>query len=146
MNTANVQQDINKKGVFNGIGMGFNKGKRRLLGVVEGRRVKSLLRFFREFGKERCARIKVICSDMWQPYLKVIKKKLPGALNVLDRFHIAKKLGEAVDQVRREEVKSLSKEGYDPILKNARYCFLKRLENLTHIPHALRLEDRINHL
>jgi transposase len=109
----------------------IDKEKRRLLGVVEGRRVKSLLRFFRDFGKERCAKIKVICSDMWQPYLKVIKKKLPDALNVLDRFHIAKKLGEAVDQVRREEVKSLAKDGYDPILKNARYCFLKRLANLT---------------
>ena len=30
----------------------IDKGKRRLLGVVEGRRVKSLLRFFRDFGKE----------------------------------------------------------------------------------------------
>lgn len=109
----------------------IDQGSRRLLGVVDGRRVKSLLRFFRDFGKARCSRIKVVCSDMWQPYLKVIKKKLPEALNVLDRFHIAKKLGEAVDQVRREEVKSLGKEGYEPILKNARYCFLKRLENLT---------------
>ena len=109
----------------------IDKGKRRLLGVVDGRRVKSLLRFFHHFGKHRCAQIKAVCSDMWQPYLKVIKKKLPEALNILDRFHIVKKLGEAVDQVRRDEVKSLHKQGYEPLLKNSRYCFLKRLENLT---------------
>lgn len=109
----------------------IDQGKRRLLGVVDKRRVRSLLSFFREFGSERCTKIEVICSDMWKPYLKVIKKKLPNALNVLDRFHIVKKLNEAVDQVRREEVRSLKKDGYEPILKNARYCFLKRLENLT---------------
>jgi transposase len=44
---------------------------------------------------------------MWKPYLNVIAAMLPAALNVLDRFHIAKKLGEAVDEVRREEVKQL---------------------------------------
>ncbi len=68
---------------------------------------------------------------MWHPYLKVVKKKLTNALNVLDRFHIAKKLNEAVDQVRREEATKMRKEGYEPILKNSRYCFLKRIENLT---------------
>jgi transposase len=43
----------------------------------------------------------------------------------------SKKLGEAVDQVRRDETKRLHQEGYEPILKNSRYCFLKRPENLS---------------
>jgi transposase len=29
---------------------------------------------------------------MWKPYLNVIAAMLPAALNVLDRFHIAKSL------------------------------------------------------
>ncbi len=41
--------------------------------------------------------VKFVCSDMWRPYLKVIREILPQALNILDRFHIAKKLNEAVD-------------------------------------------------
>jgi len=109
----------------------IDKGSRRLLGVLEGRTIKTMVRYFRDFGKERCERVKVVCTDMWHPYLKVVAKKLTNALNVLDRFHIAKKLGEAVDQVRREEVAKLHKEGYEPVLKNARYCFLKRVTNLT---------------
>jgi transposase len=48
--------------------------------------------------------------------VKVIAQVLPRALNVLDRFHIAKKLGEAVDQVRREETKELHAGGYEPVL------------------------------
>ena len=67
---------------------------------------------------------------MWHPYLKVIAEQLPSALNVLDRFHVVKKLGEAVDQVRRDESKRLHHDGYEPVLKNSRYCFLKRPENL----------------
>jgi len=42
------------------------------------------------------AQIKVICSDMWKPYLKVIAKHLPKAINVLDRFHIMQKFGKAI--------------------------------------------------
>ncbi len=104
---------------------------RRLLGVVEGRKVKSLIRFFFDFGRENCASIKVVCSDMWKPYLKVIAKKLPNALNILDRFHIVKKLNEAVDAVRREETRQMRREGYEPVLTGSRYCFLKRKANLT---------------
>jgi len=109
----------------------IDRGSRRLLGIVDGRRAKSLLRFFREFGRERCARVKVVCSDMWKPYLKVVAKKLPGALNVLDPFHIAKKLGEAVDEIRRTEAREMRRDGYEPVLTGSRYCFLKRVANLT---------------
>ncbi len=68
---------------------------------------------------------------MWKPYLKVIKKKMPQALNILDRFHIVKKLNEAVDSVRKEESKQLKQQGYEPVLDKTKYCFLKNEENLT---------------
>ena len=68
---------------------------------------------------------------MWKPYLNVIKRCLPNALNVLDRFHIVKKLTEAVDNTRREETRRLKEEGYDPVLTKSRYSYLKRPENLT---------------
>lgn len=109
----------------------IDNGCKRLLGVIRDRNTASLTGFFEEFGEERRAKIKVVCSDMWKPYLNVIRKMLPAALNVLDRFHIAKKLGEAVDEVRRQEAKQLARDGYEPILKNSRYCFLKRPRNLT---------------
>ena len=36
---------------------------------------------------------------MWQAYLKVIAKKLPEALHILDRYHIVANLNKALDQV-----------------------------------------------
>ena len=109
----------------------LDKSNKRLLYVAKKRTVKSLLGFFRLIGKKACTEIKFVCSDMWPAYLKVIKKKAPQALNILDRFHIVAKLNDAVDTVRKAEVKSLAKDGYEPILKESKYCFLKREENLT---------------
>ena len=36
--------------------------------------------------KARSTRLKFVCRDMWAPYLKVIKKKAPQAMNVLTGF------------------------------------------------------------
>ena len=38
---------------------------------------------------------------MWAPYLKVIAKKAPQALNILDRFHIVRKFNVAIDEIRQ---------------------------------------------
>ena len=104
---------------------------RRLLWSGPERKVKTLLRFFHQFGKERCSRLKYVCSDMWVPYLKVIKKKAPLALNILDRFHIMKKFNEAIDEVRRQEVRRLKESGEENILIRGRWLLLKRAANLT---------------
>jgi len=55
----------------------INAGMRRLLFVGKERKAKTLLRFFRGFGKERCEKLKLVCSDMRKAYLKVIEKKAP---------------------------------------------------------------------
>ena len=109
----------------------LDAGARRLLWCGPERKIKTLLRFFRMFGKERSVRLKFVCSDMWGPYLKVIAKKAPNALNVLDRFHIMKKFGEALDLVRRQEVAAFKTKGQDNLLEHGRWALLKRPENLT---------------
>lgn len=109
----------------------IDSGAKRLLYIAQKRTIKSLLRFFFELRKSGCERLKFVCSDMWKPYLKVIKKKAPQALHILDRFHIVAKLNKAVDEVRRAEVKRLKDEGYEEILKHSKYCFLKNESNLT---------------
>ena len=53
----------------------IDEGVRRLLWVREDRKTRTLLKFFRSFGRERSAQLRFICSDMWQPYLKVIARK-----------------------------------------------------------------------
>jgi len=103
---------------------------RRLLFVGPNRDSAAFSAFFDEMGEQWCAEITHVCSDMWQAYLKVIKKRLENAIHILDRFHIVKLLNEAVDKVRRQEAAELRKQGLD-LLKGMRYVFLKRPENLT---------------
>jgi len=109
----------------------LNAGTRRLLWSGSERKAKTLLRFFREFGKERSNRIKFVCSDMWAPYLKVIAKKAPNALNILDRFHIMRKFNEAIDEIRREEITQFKTENQDNVLNKGRWLLLRRPENLS---------------
>ena len=107
---------------------------RRLLWIGEKRTQKTLTSFFKDMNSKQenfSKQIKVICSDMWRPYLKIIAKHLPQAINVLDRFHIMQKFGKAIDKVRAEETKRLRKENKQPVLSKSRWCFLKRRENLT---------------
>jgi transposase len=104
---------------------------RRLLHIAPGRTVRSLLSFFRMLGATRSAALKFVCSDMWQPYLKVIAKKASQAVHVLDRFHIMAKMNKAIDEVRAAETKRLKGDGYEHVLKHSRWCLLKRPENLT---------------
>ena len=108
----------------------LNAGARKLLWCGPERRTKTLLRFFWEFGKERSAQLKFVCSDMWAPYLKVIAKKAPQALNILDRFHIMRKFNEAIDEIRRDEVKRFKADEQENVLERGRWLLLKRPENL----------------
>ena len=66
----------------------LNGQSRRLLHVSKGRTVKSLLGFFLMLKRAKInAResIRYVCSNMWKAYLKVIGKKLPETLHILDR-------------------------------------------------------------
>ncbi len=104
---------------------------KRLLWIGKKRKVKTLLGFFRWFGKERSESLRFICSDMWKPYLKVIAKKVGQAVHVLDRFHIMANLSKAIDEVRTTEARDLKAKGYEPVLTKTRWLLLKRPENLS---------------
>jgi len=109
----------------------IQEGCKRLLYVGVDRTEKSLSGFFEMLGQARAKALRFVCSDMWQPYLKVIAAKAGQAIHVLDRFHIMAKMNKAIDEVRAGEVKRLKRDGYEPVLKHSRWCLLKRPENLT---------------
>ena len=108
----------------------LDAGCRRLLWVGQDRTVKTLLRFFQFWGQERTAALQYVCSDMWQPYLKVLAKKAGHAVHILDRFHIMANLNKALDQVRAEEMRALRAKGQGAILSHSRWCLLKHPRNL----------------
>ena len=52
-------------------------------------------------------------------------------IHVLDRFHIMSYFSKAIDEVRADEARKLKQEGFEPVLKGSRWCWLKRPENLS---------------
>jgi transposase len=109
----------------------IDAGVRRLLWVGLDRTEESLRGFFRTLTDEMKNSIRYLCSDMWKPYLNVLAKEASSAIHVLDRFHIMQAMNKAIDEVRAEEARQLKRDGYEPVLKRARWCLLKRPENLT---------------
>jgi len=122
----------------------IDEHRKRLLWVGQHRKVKTLLRFFRWFGKQRSAALEFICSDMWKPYLRVVAKKAAQAVHILDRFHIMSQMSKAIDEVRAKEARQLSAQGYEPVLKGSRWLLLKRPENLTE-KQEVRLADLLRY-
>ena len=98
----------------------------RLLWLGKERTVETFEGFFTLIGKELAAQIEYVCSDMWKPYLRVIREKCSQALHILDRFHIMAKMNEALDDVRAAESRKMAEEGHAPLLKKSRWCVLKR--------------------
>ena len=109
----------------------IGEGTRPLLAVAEERTEASLRSCLESLGEAACKQVRYVCSDMWKPYLNVIAERLGEAVHVLDRFHVMQKFGKAIDEIRAEEAKRLQRDGYEPVLKRSRWCFLKRPENLT---------------
>ncbi len=116
----------------------------RLLWIGKERTVATFEGFFAMIGQERAAQIEFVCSDMWKPYLRVIRERCSQALHILDRFHIVAKMNEALDEVRAEEARSMAREGHEPLLKKTRWCILKRRQNLTS-KQRFRLRDLLRY-
>jgi transposase len=109
----------------------IEQGCIRLLWIGKDRTVESFEQFFNLIGKTTSDGIQFVCSDMWKPYLRVIRERCANAVNILDRFHIVAKMNDALDDVRAAEARRLIEDGYQPVLKKTRWCVLKRKANLT---------------
>ena len=71
--------------------------------VADDRKQEALEAYFEGLGPEACAALERIAMDMWAPYIAATRAQVPDAdaKIVFDKFHIAKHLGDAVDQVRK---------------------------------------------
>jgi transposase len=99
---------------------------RRLLWVGRRRTKATLRRGLKVLGPAVVSGLRYVCSDMWQPYLKVMAQQAGQALHILDRFHIVQHLNQAVDQVRRAESTRLHGKPIAAKLKKMRWKLLRR--------------------
>lgn len=103
-----------------------------VLHVADGRKRKDLEAFFDQFSAEERGRVESVAMDMWRPYIDATTAKIPNAERKIafDKFHVAKHLGDAVDQVRRKEHRGLAADG-DQRLAKSKYTWLRNPDSFT---------------
>lgn len=96
----------------------------------EGKSADTLRQFFEALGPKRCAKLEAVTIDMSGAYIKAVSEATPQAKIIFDRFHVQRLAHDAVDEVRREEVRqAVAKD--KKALKNTRWPLLKNQWNLT---------------
>ena len=102
----------------------------RVLDVVQERTGEAADQLWATLTPEQKQTVEAVAVDMWEPFIRTIEKQVPEADIVHDKFHVSKYLGEAVDQVRRQEHKELMAQG-DETLKGTRQLWLYNPENFS---------------
>jgi transposase len=107
----------------------YDLERSRLVWIGENRDAETMNRFFEWLGPRRARSIVIVCCDMWAIYLAAVRKRLPRAIAVFDRFHVVQHLNRAVDDVRRETWRLLKGEERTAF-KRTRWLWLKNPWNL----------------
>jgi len=111
----------------------------RIVWVGRGRGQEALQGFWRRL-KASGARVEAVAMDMSHAYAAAVAQKLPGALVVFDRFHVVKKMNEALDELRRELVRQAESPDERLAIKGTRWLLLYRRDRLDAEQHT-RLEE-----
>lgn len=112
----------------------------RVVWVAPGKNADTVRAFFDALGAERAERLELVAIDMSGAYIEAVREKAPKARLVFDRFHVQRLAHDALDRVRREQVRELQE--HDPeaakALKHTRFALQKNPWNLTQ-PESERL-------
>ena len=97
--------------------------------VGQGKERKTIDQFFNEMLSDyQKGQIKWASCDMSQTYIGAIEDHCPNAKLVLDRFHIAKALNEAVDEIRKEQWRQATPDERK-VLKGLRWLLFRHSSN-----------------
>lgn len=88
----------------------FKEGK--VLSNAAGRSAQTLAKCLKILTPEQRASIRVFAVDMHEPFMLAIKKLCPNAQICVDRFHLAERVNDTFDELRKEEFKK-AKENND---------------------------------
>ena len=78
---------------------------KRVVWARPGKDAATLGEFFKELGPERCDKLEAVTIDMSGAYIKAVTEASPRAQMIFDRFHVQRLAHEALDEVRRAEVR-----------------------------------------
>ncbi len=121
-----IDETSSKRG-HNYVSVFVDLNESKVIYATEGKDSKAVDSFKDDFKKHGGEPDKVenICCDMSPAFIKGVEENFSNAAITFDKFHIMKKINEAVDEVRRQE------QVENEFLKKSRYIWLKNPENLT---------------
>ncbi len=105
--------------------------------IQEGRDTEAAVACFSQLSEEQIKSVQAIAMDMSSVYVKAAKQCIPLAEEkiVHDPFHVMKMAKEALNKVRKQEHRSLLKEG-DTTLTGSKYVCLTGIANHTQSQNA----------
>ena len=111
---------------FQFVTMVVDLDEQTVLHVADDRTATSLDAYFASLSLAERTAIEAIAMDMWEPYRTTVRAWVPDAHAkiVFDRFHVMRKVLEAMDQVRRKEQRVLKQRG-DRCLTGTKFLWLK---------------------
>ena len=103
-----------------------------VLHVSEDRTTKSLGAYYATCSSTQLESLKSMSMDIWGPYIQGTRIWVPGAAQKIafDRFHVAKYIGNGVDEVRKIENRELRKQGMDT-LTGTKYVWLTNRKHMS---------------
>lgn len=102
--------------------------KKKVIWIGLGRKEETLDKFFVRLGERKSRSIKVVVIDMWDPYIASVLKNTNADI-VFDKFHISKKINEALDKIRKKEF-AKADESERKLMKKKRFLILSRQKRL----------------
>ncbi|MDQ3565881.1 MAG: ISL3 family transposase [Pseudomonadota bacterium] len=124
-----VDEKAIRKGQGGFVTVVLNARNGELLHLAEGRNKESLESFFSKLSEEQKGSIRAVGVDRSGPYRAVVKKQLPKAEIVLDKFHLIANYNEVIDRIRRRSYQQASGPARE-FIKGQRYNLFRRPENL----------------
>lgn len=106
-----------------------NHERSEVVWAAPGKNADTLKAFFTALGPDRCAKLEAVTIDMSGAFIKAVTEASPEALLVFDRFHVQRLAHDALDEVRRDEVREASAAD-KPALKGTRWALQKNPWNL----------------
>ena len=94
----------------------------KVVWAAKGKNAATVAEFFKALGPERAAKLKGVTMDMSGAYIEAVKRGAPEAQIIFDRFHVQRMAQNAVDQVRRDQVRLLAGTDDAKALKKTRWA------------------------
>ena len=95
----------------------------------KGKSKKDLDAFFAWNGEKCNSLIELVAMDMSPAFVSSVEDNIPDATILFDKFHVVQKLCEALDEIRKQEVRRLTGVG-KKFVKGQKYVLLSNKENL----------------